>query len=212
MVGGSRDDLLGQVIEMIRRFLWLGILVGVCLGSVQAAPKKVSDERLRALVEQLGDDSYRVRTRATAELKQIGPPAKPHLVAALDDDDLEVRTRAWDILLAVARTQHGDKPRYIGIQLEQGTLKVVRVLDGSPASRAGVKPGDVVVSINGRDIADFESLVEAVQVFDRIKLVVDRSTDGKTERMTLNVTVVDGNKVFRPKEAEMPPPMPPFPD
>jgi carboxyl-terminal processing protease len=43
----------------------------------------------------------------------------------------------------------------IGIEVvpEEGAVKVLHPIDGSPAQRAGLKPGDEIVSIDGADIA-----------------------------------------------------------
>ena len=38
-----------------------------------------------------------------------------------------------------------------------GELTVVAVAAGSPAARAGVKPGDLVVAVNGRDLATYDA-------------------------------------------------------
>jgi hypothetical protein len=58
-------------------------------------------KRLRALVEQLGDDSYDVRESATGELTAAGRKAMPFLKSALNDTDAERCRRARDILQAI---------------------------------------------------------------------------------------------------------------
>jgi hypothetical protein len=49
--------------------------------------------RLRGLVPRLGDDDFRARQKASADLVVFGPAAVPHLRRALDDPDEEVRER-----------------------------------------------------------------------------------------------------------------------
>jgi len=40
---------------------------------------------------------------------------------------------------------------WVGIEYEQDDMKVVRVIEGSPAQRAGFRKGDVLVGVNGVD-------------------------------------------------------------
>lgn len=49
-----------------------------------------SVEPYKHLVKQLGDRSFRERTKASSELEKLGIPAVPHLVEALGNKDLEV--------------------------------------------------------------------------------------------------------------------------
>ena len=43
---------------------------------------------------------------------------------------------------------------WVGIEYEQEDMKVIRVIDGSPAERAGFRKGDVMVGMNGVDFAE----------------------------------------------------------
>jgi hypothetical protein len=49
--------------------------------------------RIRVLIPQLGDDSFRRRQQASLELMTFGPAALAHLRAALDDPDEEIKER-----------------------------------------------------------------------------------------------------------------------
>jgi HEAT repeat protein len=62
-----------------------------------------SEARLRALVRQLGDDSFDRRERASRELAALGGLARPFLRQALSDPDAEVRRRAEDCLRQIDR-------------------------------------------------------------------------------------------------------------
>src|SRR5262249_30712094 len=50
--------------------------------------------RITALIAALGDDSYDVREKASAELVTLGPPAAPLLRQATKDADIEIVRRA----------------------------------------------------------------------------------------------------------------------
>jgi serine protease Do len=54
-----------------------------------------------------------------------------------------------------------DLQRLLGLSSHQGAL-VEDVTDGSPAARAGIRPYDVIVSIDGRAIADNGELIRAI--------------------------------------------------
>ena len=64
-------------------------------------PAPPSDHALEKLVEQLGDNDYRVRDEASRALKEIGAKALPSLRKALTHPDAEVRRRANELLPAL---------------------------------------------------------------------------------------------------------------
>src|SRR5487761_1626106 len=68
----------------------------------------------------------------------------------------------------------------IEVTMENGLLKVVSPLDGTPAAKAGLKPGDLILAINGQPISGM-SLNDAVTkmrgpIGSEIKLIVRRGT------------------------------------
>ncbi len=75
-----------------------------------------------------------------------------------------VDTPARWLGLEVASLAEGD-PRVqrlkelLGVKATEGVM-VVEVLDGHPAADAGIRQGDVLVSVNGREIPDLESWEE----------------------------------------------------
>ena len=75
----------------------------------------------------------------------------PHS-AFMDADEFE------DLRIATEGNYSG-----IGVEvaLESGVIIVITPIDGSPAARAGIRPGDAIVGIEGREIEDME-LIEAI--------------------------------------------------
>ena len=74
---------------------------------------------------------------------------------------------------------------YLGIEIDDA-LKVVAVLPDSPASRAGVRPGDRVVKLKDKTLDGRKSAHEAiapVRAGDSVKLSLDR--DGTALDLTL---------------------------
>jgi hypothetical protein len=70
-------------------------------------------------------------------------------------------------------------------------VPIVKVLDTSPADRAGFKPGDVLITVDGRwttSIADVYHAAAEVELGQKVTIVIER--DGR--EMTLTITPVDG--------------------
>lgn len=83
-------------------------------------------------------------------------------------------------------------PPYLGVQLARypaGELPSVRmVIDGSPASRAGLQPQDVILRWNDVEVANTESLSEQLhkhQPGQTVSLTVRRGTDSMAVGVTL---------------------------
>jgi serine protease Do len=97
----------------------------------------------------------------------------------------------WDRLAKSEAWGHfpGHEP-YIGVRGEQGATdaKIASVVPDSPAAKAGLLAGDVVLKIDDLDLTDFSSLSAAVrerQPGDRVKLVVKRGEETKELRIKL---------------------------
>ncbi|GMV06968.1 MAG: hypothetical protein AMXMBFR53_32430 [Gemmatimonadota bacterium] len=97
---------------------------------------------------------------------------------------------------AAAQVPPAPAPRgWIGVSFEVTTTsqggvartvtRVTDVLEGSPAARAGVLSGDVIVSINGRDWAqDLPSATHDLRPGDAVRLVVERDGRRREIRVT----------------------------
>jgi S1-C subfamily serine protease len=82
-------------------------------------------------------------------------------------------------------TQSLDDDLKDGLGYQGDGVLVNRVADDSPASKAGVKQGDVIVSMNGQAVSapdDVQDLVRSAKAGDRAQLVVVR--DGKKQTLT----------------------------
>ncbi|KAK7139948.1 hypothetical protein R3I94_012542 [Phoxinus phoxinus] len=93
--------------------------------------------------------------------------------------------------------ESGSKRRYIGVTMLTLTPSIIeelkmrdasfpdvshgvlihRVIIGSPASRAGMKSGDVIVEINGAKVNSSEEIYNAVKTSDSLNAVVRRRED-----------------------------------
>jgi serine protease Do len=98
---------------------------------------------------------------------------------------------SWDRLTGGEAWGHypGQKP-WIGVQGEEGAkgAKLANVGRRSPADRAGLKAGDVIVKFDGQDLADFKALAEAVAARapgDRVTIVVERGEELIEKSLTI---------------------------
>jgi hypothetical protein len=64
-------------------------------------PASADTAKIKKLIEQLGDDDFDTREKATAGLIAVGPPAVPHLRRAAESEDTEIKRRATQCLQAI---------------------------------------------------------------------------------------------------------------
>jgi membrane-associated protease RseP (regulator of RpoE activity) len=86
---------------------------------------------------------------------------------------------------------------FLGLELTEaaGEVRVAAVLANSPAARAGVRPGDLLVRLLDRDVTSIKAAREAiagVRPDDRVALVVRRGANAGTEDLTLTMTAGEG--------------------
>jgi S1-C subfamily serine protease len=75
----------------------------------------------------------------------------------------------------------------LGLETEEGTL-VLSVVDGSVAERGGLKEGDVIVGLDGEEVASVEDLLAALRERDPgDEVVIDLLRNG--ERLEARVTL-----------------------
>ncbi|MGH8781876.1 Do family serine endopeptidase [Paraburkholderia sp.] len=84
-----------------------------------------------------------------------------------------------------------------GLEQKSGAI-VAGVLKGGPADKAGIKPGDILVSVNGQDITDTTRLLNVIA---QIKPGTDAKVHvvRKNRELDLNVTI--GKRPPPPKQA-----------
>lgn len=73
----------------------------------------------------------------------------------------------------------------ISVNEERGVL-VLRVMENSPAARAGIRAGDVVLRVNGQEVAtadDLQNIVEGLEVGSSLQ--VDLKRDGQDQSVSV---------------------------
>jgi serine protease Do len=83
---------------------------------------------------------------------------------------------------------------------DAGTVSVAEVAKGSPAAKAGLKPGDVVLAVNGYDLSNSESRAMCASkancsVGSTVTYTVNRS--GKTKDLKLKLEKMPANATER---------------
>lgn len=154
--------------------------------------------QITELIQALGDPDWSTRQRASDELFFAGPIAYPALKEEFRRTrNYEVRRRIYYVVELIYFF-HGQKQGngFLGIQYNAGNLLegdriyVIRVVPGSGAERAGLRAGDVILSIDGTRLRDgtdgFRRVIEERRPGTRISLGVLR------EQRSLQLTAVLG--------------------
>ncbi|HEX3054918.1 MAG TPA: trypsin-like peptidase domain-containing protein [Gaiellaceae bacterium] len=92
-----------------------------------------------------------------------------------------------DTLISGGKVQHA----YLGIQVSDATgnggAKIDTVVSGSPADSSGLKAGDVITAVGGKQISTADDLTAAVNAYkpgDKATLTVDRNGSTKSISVT----------------------------
>lgn len=98
-------------------------------------------------------------------------------------------------------------PAYLGVQLatpkDGEGAEIARVFDGAPAAKAGLKEGDRIVAVNGKEVEDAEdltALVGRLSAGDEAKIIVMRR-DGDEQTITVTLGRRETEAAERPRSA-----------
>jgi C-terminal processing protease CtpA/Prc len=91
-----------------------------------------------------------------------------------------------------------------------GTVTVAEVAKGSPAAKAGLKPGDVVVAVNGYDLSNSEARATCASkancsVGSTVNYTVQRGFSTKHIKLKLEKMPADATDRFASRQAEFSP-------
>jgi S1-C subfamily serine protease len=83
-------------------------------------------------------------------------------------------------------------PGFLGVQVRVGPtgngIEVVKLIEGCPAEKAGLKAGDLITQLDGEAVGGVQEFVKSIssrKAGDKVKLQISR--DGKTDE--INVTL-----------------------
>jgi len=129
--------------------------------------------------------------------------------AFLEDWDDLLGGKLWGSQSTMMGGLDPDRPA-MGVRLDdefEGGVKVAGLSDSSPAGRAGIEVGDVILRIGDREVGDFNDMVgalERLKAGDRVKVGVARGQ----ERLEFEIKLGRLGKLWElddePEEAEQP--------
>jgi predicted esterase len=156
-----------------------------------------SDEKKLKLIEEQGAPEDRLWLTAQAKaLQRMGNQARAirawKQVVEKYPDSKEGKQAADEI----ARLEKELANRaFLGVACEQGNTIVTDVIPKSPAEKAGIKPGDKLVSLDDTKLTTLKEVSEAVakhKAGDKVSIELER--DGKKMMVTVELGMVPQDK------------------
>lgn len=133
-----------------------GTVAGGILTTQVAGPLIAQDASKNASVyEQLdlfGDIFERIRAQYVEEVdsKKLVEAAINGMLTSLDPHSSYLDAKAWDDMSTQTRGEFGGLG--IEVTMEEGYIKVVAPMDGTPADKAGMKTGDFITAVDGEAV------------------------------------------------------------
>jgi carboxyl-terminal processing protease len=161
----------------------------------ESAKSPIEDESLAMLAEAIA----RVRNEYVDQVDEqtLVENAIRGMLEGLDQHSRYLDSRQYeDIRIATTGVYSGIG---LDVDLEDGKVTVIAPIDDAPAAKAGILPGDVVVSVN--DVAIGKDGIEAVvdelrgRPGTQVKLGVSRGTDGNLLSFSMTRTAIQVNTV-----------------
>jgi len=170
---------------MMKRFIPLGfgVIAGFALALSVMSAKGASDETAYRQLNLFSDAFERVRADYVSPVKdsELIDNAIQGMVSGLDPHSSYMDAETYE---GEFTTQSKGQFGGVGIEVtqEDGMLKVVSPMDGSPAAKAGIKSGDKIAAIDGVSIVGLE-----------MNDAVDKMKGAPGSKVTLTV-IRDGEK------------------
>ncbi len=155
----------------------------------------VEDDAIRTDCTLVGGDSggplFDMQGRVIAIHSRIGGPLTANIHVPVN-----VYKENWDRLAAGEAwgVPLGSGGPYIGVMGDPDSqeARIVQVYSGSPAEKAGVQVGDVIVKFGGETVTNFASLARRVQGTrpgQKVKVEVRRLVDGQETTVELEIEI-----------------------
>ena len=156
-----------HVMKTLGPIVLAGFAMGLC-GSARAADAKFSNDTYKYL-ELFGDVFERVRKDAVEEAtdQELLEAAINGMLTSLDPHSGYMPAKSFKDMQEQTKGEFGGLG--IEVTMEGGFVKVVSPIDDTPASKAGIQPGDFIVAIDSKPMIGM-SLNDAV---DKMRGLVD---------------------------------------
>ncbi|HWX90227.1 MAG TPA: PDZ domain-containing protein, partial [Rhizomicrobium sp.] len=181
----------------MKKFALVGLgLVGGFAAAMIALPeaKGANDASAYGQLDLFSDAFERVRANYVRPVKdsELIDAAIQGMVSNLDPHSSYMDTKTYGDMQITTKGQFGG----VGIEVtqEDGLIKVISPIDGTPASRAGIKTGDRIAGIDGTSIAGLQ-LNDAIDKMrgpagSKITLTILREGEKKPFDVTLVRAIV----------------------
>jgi carboxyl-terminal processing protease len=181
-----------------------GALITTQVAGPLVAQEAVQDSSVYEQLDLFGDIFERVRAQyveevptdelVTAAINGMLTSLDPHssYLSAKDFEDMQVQTRGEFGGLGIEVTQ------------EEGFIKVISPMDGTPAAKAGILAGDFITHVNGESVLGLvlDEAVEKMRGPVGSEIIITIVREGQTEpfdvsiiRDTIKLTAVRGRVV-----------------
>ncbi len=157
---------------------------------------------LRAAVEAVAPGATYVLTlRRAGAVQAVEVAREPRSVADAWRAEL-LRTLAFGLLFADRPGGSDFPPSLLGELVEETPdgLRVVAVVPGSPAERSGLRPGDLLVAIDGRPLSTLDDIRSAARTLAAASGEIEVSLERSGEPVTLVVPLPLGATFGQPSE------------
>jgi carboxyl-terminal processing protease len=172
--------------------LWLAAPMAHAADQPAAAPPANSTDTYKQL-DLFGEVFERVRSDYVEQVtdQQLIEAAINGMLSSLDPHSSYMNAKSFGDMQVQVKGEFGGLG--IEVTMENGVVKVVSPIDDTPAAKAGIKPNDLIVAIDGEPVSGM-SLNDAVEkmrgpIDSPIKLVIRRGTADPFE-VTLKRAVV----------------------
>lgn len=180
---------------MFRRIFSSFLTLAACatfILSATAMPAFAKDDDLYRQLDLMAHVFERVRANYVEEVgdKELIEAAISGMLSDLDPHSAYLPPKSFDQMREQTSGEFGGLG--IEVTMEKGLVKIVAPIEDTPADRAGLESGDLIIQIDGEDVQGI-SLSEAVEkmrgkVGEKIDLKIFR--EDADERKTFNVTIV----------------------
>jgi len=175
---------------------WFALNPAVAADPPASAPKTTSDTYRQ--LDLFGEVFERVRADYVENVtdEQLVEAAINGMLSALDPHSSYMNAKNFGEMEVQVRGEFGGLG--IEVTMENGTVKIVSPIDDTPAAKAGIKPGDLILAIDGDAVMGM-TLNDAVTkmrgpIDSEIKLTLQRGTakpfDVKLKRAEIKIQSV----------------------
>ena len=194
----------------MKKFALVGVgLVGGFAAAMIALPeaKGANDAGAYSQLDLFGDAFKRVRENYVRPVKdsELIDAAIQGMVSNLDPHSSYMDAKSYGDMQITTRGEFGG----VGIEVtqEDGLIKVISPIDGTPASRAGIKTGDRIAGIDGVAIAGL-ALNDAIDKMKgapgtKVTLTILREGEKKPFDMTLTRAIVQVDAASSRREGDI---------